>query len=117
MNESSLRQLVLTFSFDFARYIVYKLPKIRESDFYYVKEGLGYAYMDENKRQFAMIDKPISSDKSAVGLTLQQIYQSRYKVNGLSPGNIQSRYVGYVMYNDAKPEGIHLTFSLHRVRS
>ncbi|XP_028405784.1 plancitoxin-1-like [Dendronephthya gigantea] len=73
-------------------FIVYKLPKIKESARRYVTMGLGYAYMDSETKQFTLSDKSIGSNVSAVGYTLQQIYAA---ANG----------TGYIMYNDEDPEG------------
>ena len=74
------------------RYIVYKLPQIKESTHHYVTEGLGYVYLDSNAKHFAISDHPINSSRSAVGRTLQQIYLAHD--------------LGYIMYNDEDPAGI-----------
>ena len=72
------------------RYIVYKLPRQRDSPHPHVTNGLGYVYMDSNSYQFNMPDKPISSNSSSVGYTLQQIYLSQKRSGDLA----------YLMYND-----------------
>jgi hypothetical protein len=73
------------------RFIVYKLPRIKESTHDYVTQGLGYVYLDSKAKNFTMSDHSINSTMSAVGQTLQQIYQ----VHDL----------GYIMYNDEDPAG------------
>lgn len=70
-------------------FIVYKLPRLEDSTHHYVTQGLGYVYMDSKTKHFTMPDKPIKSNMSAAGHTLQQIYLA----HGL----------GYIMYNDEDP--------------
>ena len=54
-------------------FIVYKMPKLSDSDVTHVSQGSAYTYLDSNNKTFVMSHKEITDEKSAVGRTLNQV--------------------------------------------
>ena len=73
------------------RWVISKIPKLKDSDNKLIKEGRSYLYYDSNQYgSFLHSDKSIDSPTNAVSYTLSQIYDSA--------GN-----VGYAIYSDEPP--------------
>ena len=73
------------------RWVISKIPKLKNSDNKLIKEGRSYLYYDSNRYgSFLHSDKSIDSPTNAVSYTLSQVYDSA--------GN-----VGYAMYSDEPP--------------
>ena len=54
-------------------FIVYKMPKLSDSDVTHVPQGSAYTYLDSNNKTFVMSHKEITDEKSSVGRTLNQV--------------------------------------------
>ena len=76
------------------------MPRIKDSNSSYMRDGTGYLYYDETQGSTMLFpNKPINSSMSAPGYTLSQIYGSKT--------------VGYAMYNDELPDGNKLSDLAH----
>ena len=70
------------------------MPKMKNSNSSYMRDGTGYLYYDETQGSTMLFpNKPINSSTSSPGYTLTQVYNSSRNT------------VGYAMYNDESPDG------------
>ncbi|CAH1272621.1 DNASE2 [Branchiostoma lanceolatum] len=75
-------------------FIAYKIPKIAESPYKLVQEGLGHVYMDANTQKWSDVSpESLNNTNNAIGRTLQQMY---------SKGSRQD--LAYVLYDDELPD-------------
>ena len=76
------------------RWVIAKMPKIKDSNSSYMRDGTGYLYYDVTQGSTMLFpNKPINSSLSSPGYTLSQVYNSSRNT------------VGYAMYNDESPDG------------
>lgn len=59
------------------RFVVYKLPELRNHPNSNVKRGLGYLYLDSRNIAWTIGSNSIGSSNCAVGRTIGQIYSSK----------------------------------------
>ncbi|CAF0802700.1 unnamed protein product [Didymodactylos carnosus] len=73
-------------------FIIYKLPRLGSSENIFIKNGIGYMYLDSSSplNQWHLSTESITSNLSIVGLTLQTLYD-----------NFSSS--AYIYYNDQPP--------------
>jgi len=83
-------------------FIIYKLPRLKGYTAPYVSKGKGYIYMDSTSPQFRLGSKPITDENTAVGRTLNQVYNS-----------YTNEEMAYAFYNDQNPEGRSFSSSGH----
>uniref|UniRef100_A0A914WQT2 Deoxyribonuclease II n=1 Tax=Plectus sambesii TaxID=2011161 RepID=A0A914WQT2_9BILA len=74
-------------------FIVYKLPDINKHPNSYVKQGLGYLYLDSRNVYWTLGSNSINSSQCALGRTVGQIYSSKADPE-----------IFRLLYNDAHPK-------------
>ncbi|XP_070546668.1 plancitoxin-1-like [Ptychodera flava] len=73
-------------------FIIYKLPKISESNNELVKAGVGYYYFDPIVQTGRLSTVGIDSPNQSLGITVNQIYR-----------NYDAKNVAHLMYSDSPP--------------
>ncbi|XP_035684834.1 plancitoxin-1-like [Branchiostoma floridae] len=74
-------------------FIAYKIPKISESSYKLVQEGLGHVYMDANTKKWSDVSpESLNNTNNAIGRTLQQMYS-----------RASGQDIAYLLYDDELP--------------